>query len=543
MSLRAYKEKRDFTRTAEPPPKTGGRGEQSFVVQKHDASRLHYDFRLAMGGTLKSWAVPKGFPWTQGERHLAVHVEDHPLEYAKFEGIIPKGEYGGGTVMVWDAGHFEVLGDEPLRALHRGKLHLHLKGRKLQGEWTLVRTRTDEEKEHWLLMKSGADAKPLSPREDDKSVLTGRTLEQIAAEKKATWRSNRTVANRASAEKKVPVTATSAMPRRGRRKSAALKFIEPMKAKLVSEPPSRGEWIYELKWDGYRALIIKDGPLVEIYSRNQKLLTAEFPELRDAVSSLGAERAVIDGEIVALNAEGQSSFQLLQARAMGRKRPPIFLYAFDLLHLDRRDLLRTPLIERKHLLGELLRLGPETIRFSANLEGDIRAILREIRLRGMEGVVGKRSDSLYEPGARDGTWVKVKCGNVQEFVIGGFTDPQGSRPYLGALHVGYFEGEEFRYAGKVGTGFDAEMLRFLRGKLDRLRTEQCPFTDIPTKNAGKWTRNMSPAAMRAAHWTKAKLVCQLEFAEWTQDAALRQPVFLGLRKDKEPREVIRERPA
>lgn len=558
MSLREYQKKRDFERTAEPAPRTTKsqkKGVLGFVVQKHDASRLHYDFRLEMEGVLKSWAVPKGFPWQQGERHLAVQVEDHPLEYARFEGVIPKGEYGGGTVMVWDEGTYEVVDDEPVRALHRGKLHLRLKGKKLKGEWTLIRTRSDAEKEHWLLLKTGESLAQISEKRDDESVLSRRSMQEIAQQKTATWHSTGQEWEVGQKTKRRAVQASTRSPSRKEeqpakssrrstpsKKGKRLGFLEPMKAKLVDEPPSRGEWVYELKWDGYRALGIKDGTRVEIYSRTRKLLTEEFPEVRDALLQLPVERAIVDGEIVALDSHGRAMFQLLQARAIGHRRPPIFFYLFDLLHQDGRDLLQTPLCDRKSALEELLRNGPEALRFSANIEGDVRKILQEIGAHGMEGVIGKLRESTYEPGIRSGSWVKVKCGAEQEFVIGGFTDPQGTRPHLGAIHVGYYEGSEFRYAGKVGAGFNRALLEVMKQKLDAIAVEKCPFTDIPTRSRGKWTRNMSPAAMRKAHWVRPELVCLIRFAEWTDDGALRQPVFLGLREDKEPRDVIRERP-
>ena len=403
-------------------------------------------------------------------------------------------------------------------------------------------------------MKTAESIEAISPKRDDESVLTRRTMQQIAEQKTATWRSSgqswetgkgKTAPSRGGtkssarkAEEPTRSSRKSAAPRKAKR----LGFLEPMKAKLVDEPPAHGDWVYELKWDGYRALGIKDGTHVEIYSRNQTLLTAEFPEIRDALLQLPVERAIVDGEVVALDSDGHATFQLLQARAMGRQRPPIFFYLFDLLHLDGRDLLKLPLCDRKSTLQELLHNGPEALRFSASIEGDVRKILREISAHGMEGVIGKRRESTYEPGQRSGDWVKVKCGNEQEFVIGGYTDPQGTRPHLGAIHVGYYDGPKFRYAGKVGAGFDRLLLKMMREKLETIAVEECPFTDIPRKSRGKWTRNMTPAAMRAAHWVRPTVVCQIRFAEWTDDGALRQPVFLGLRKDKDPREVVRERP-
>jgi bifunctional non-homologous end joining protein LigD len=547
MSLREYQKKRDFSRTAEPPPKAAAKPRfgSNFVVQKHDASRLHYDFRLEMEGVLKSWAVPKGFPFASGERHLAVHVEDHPMEYANFEGIIPKGEYGGGTVMVWDVGRYEVLGEEPIRALRRGKLHMLLHGKKLKGEWTLVRTRSDEEKEHWLLLKTGGSVRALGVKRDDQSILTGRSMRQIAEQKTATWKSNRETSSSrveskpTKAAAREPSSPAAKKPASKPSRRAPLKFIEPMKAKLVEEPPSYGEWVYELKWDGYRALAIKDGESVEIFSRNHKVLTADFPEIRDAVAALPVARAILDGEIVALDPEGRPSFQLLQGRSIGRSRPVMFYYAFDLLHLEDQDLQKKKLCARKEALEQLVD-GSEVIRYSAGLEGDVREALDQISALGMEGVIGKLRDSVYEAGLRSGAWIKVKCGREQEFVIGGFTEPRGSRTDLGALLVGYYEGGKLHHAGKVGTGFNQKLLKSLRAQLDPLRTDVCPFAEPPSNKPGRWARKLP---IGKATWVKPRLVCQVKFAEWTDEGLLRQPVFLGLREDNDPRKVIRERPA
>lgn len=539
MSLREYQKKRDFQKTAEPAPRMPkSESGQRFIVQKHDASRVHYDFRLEMAGVLKSWAVPKGFPWIQSERHLAVQVEDHPLEYANFEGIIPQGQYGGGTVMLWDQGTYEVYGATPLQALQEGKLHLRLTGEKLKGEWTLVRTKSDLEKKQWLLLKTGENAKPISAKRDNQSILTKRTMAQIAAQRTATWQS---APEEQGPPKKSAPAPSPAKPKRTSR-NAKPRFLEPMKARLVEEPPAVGDWVYELKWDGFRTLAVKDGDSVELYSRNEKSLSTAFPEICAAVRALAADRLVLDGEIVALDKKGRSSFQLLQAHRSGRERPAIYYYVFDLLHLDGRDLLKMRLCERKTLLETSLQGSGDALRYSAGLEADVADMLREIRARGMEGVIGKCRDSQYHPGARNGDWVKIKCVNEQEFAVGGFTQPKGARQQLGALHVGYYDGKEFRYAGKVGTGFNVPMLRELRKRLEPLRQEESPFTDIPEKVEGVWSRNMSPAAMRAAEWVKPALVCQVKFTEWTQDGALRHPVFLGVREDKNARDVVRERP-
>ena len=299
-SLREYKRKRNFTRTAEPRARKGLKKGHRFVIQKHDASRLHYDFRLEMEGTLKSWAVPKGVPYQQGEKRLAMEVEDHPLGYRTFEGTIPKGEYGGGTVMVWDEGTYEALGSKsPARDLEAGKLHFILHGSKLEGEWTLVRMHGKEKE--WLLIKSGEDAKPISKKEDDRSAKTGRTLAQIAEEASG----------------------------------PALEFIEPMKAKPVDAPSPGSDWEYELKFDGYRALALKSGAKVDLLSSNGKSFNARFPEIAEGVAQLPGKQLILDGEIVALDAEGRSSFQKLQAYALGTEKPPLAYYVFDLLREDR----------------------------------------------------------------------------------------------------------------------------------------------------------------------------------------------------------------
>ncbi len=534
MSLREYKKKRDFSVTAEPAGEAAqSAGGRSFVVQKHDASRLHYDFRLEMEGVLKSWAVPKGFPTKRGERRLAVHVEDHPLDYADFEGVIPEGQYGGGTVMVWDFGIYEVEEEDPVRALEKGKLHVVLKGKKLKGEWTIVRGARDGDERNWFLIKTGEEGRPISRKLEEHSALTERTLTQIASQKTAVWQSHKAKAARAprarAAAKKTP-KAGSARPR----------FIEPMKATLVAAPPPGDDWVYELKWDGYRALAIKDGPQVEFISRNKKPLTADFPELAEAVAALPAETAVIDAEICALDEKGRPSFQLLQSRDMGRSRPALYLYGFDLLHLNGRDLLSQPLTERKAALEKLLHESDERLRYSAVIEGDVDHLLQQVRSMGMEGLIGKRRDSDYQPGVRSKAWVKLKVTAEQEFVIGGCTPPQGARKHFGALLVGYFEKGALHFAGKVGTGYNEAWLKRLSKLMEERKTSACPFVDLPKKASGRWSNGITAAEMRRCTWCHPELVCQVKFTEWTNDGSLRHPVFLGLREDKAATEVRRE---
>jgi bifunctional non-homologous end joining protein LigD len=542
MSLREYHKKRDFTRTAEPSgEETRHAAGAQFVVQKHDATRLHYDFRLEMEGVLKSWAVPKGFPTKRGERRLAVQVEDHPFDYKDFEGIIPQGQYGGGTVMVWDFGTYEAADPDPLKALAAGKLRCTLHGQKLDGEWTIVRGHDGDDR-NWFLIKTGADVKPISKQKEDHSAVTGRTLSQIAAQKEAVWQSNRDGhdAPAQSSTKKKPVKRP---PKPAAKKLGPTKpkWVEPMKATLVNEPPTGPGWLYELKWDGFRALALKDGAKVQLISRNNKPLTGDFAELAEALAELPAQTAVLDGEICALDPQGRPAFQLLQSREMGGERPPLYFYAFDLLQRDGHDLMAQPLLERKAALQALLENAPASIRFSGAIEGEVHALLAEVRQRGMEGLIGKLRDSPYHPGVRTKSWVKLKVTNEQEFVIGGATPPQGARKHFGALLVGYYEGKKLRLAGKVGTGFNQAWLKRLAKLIGDRETPDCPFTDLPKRGTGRWNQGTSAAEMRRCTWCRPELVCQVKFTEWTHDGSLRHPVFLGLREDKSPSEVTRER--
>jgi bifunctional non-homologous end joining protein LigD len=576
MGLTEYKRKRDFGKTAEPvgkPLPKSVKGANRFVIQKHDASRLHYDFRLEMDGVLKSWAVPKGLPWGKGEKHLAVEVEDHPVEYASFEGVIPEGQYGGGTVMLWDRGKYYVYGEDPLKSWNDGKMHLVLDGEKARGEWTLIRLRGDGSgKNQWLLLKTGSSDKPISKKLDDQSVKTGRTMKQIAEERDAEWQSNReekdssaksTLKRRIQAAlKKKDKEAAKITPRKGDKvaqvsnlrsnhkqveellknlPSAPPRFIEPMKPRLVEEPPKSGDWIYELKFDGIRAIAIKDGKKVNLISRNKNELRSRFSEIADAMKDFPVKECVVDGEIVALDEKGRSSFQLLQSIEMDGHQSPIRFYVFDLLQLEGRSLINLPLIERKQMLAALCQNVPEPIRYSGEVTGEVEALLKEVQRRGLEGIVGKQRCSVYEPGRRSGAWIKLKCVNEQEFVIGGYTPPAGARKHFGAILVGYYEKEKLLFAGKVGTGFNSKSLAELAKKFRKEARDDCPFADLPSKQGGQWVQGITPSMMKKMHWVDPVFVAQIKFAEWTRDGKLRQPVFLGLREDKKPTEVIREK--
>jgi bifunctional non-homologous end joining protein LigD len=573
MGLAEYKQKRDFKKTAEPagkPLPKKVKGASRFVIQKHAARRLHYDFRLEMEGVLKSWALPKGLPWKRGEKHLAVEVEDHPIEYEDFEGVIPEGQYGGGTVMVWDRGTYYVYGEQLLKSLREGKLHLVLDGEKAKGEWTLVRIRgRDNEKNQWLILKTGADAKPISKKLEDQSAKTGRTMQQIADERDAEWESNRETdqsqtsqfkarireaIKKKRSENKESVGEAHRRPtvepgnRSGRPTISSLpdlpsakpRFIEPMKAKLVEKPPATGDWIYELKFDGIRLITVKTDKKVSLFSRNQNDLSARFPEIVEAITDLPARECVIDGEVVALDDEGRSSFQLLQAHEMEGRKSPIYFYAFDLLQLDGKNLLGVPLEARKNVLEKLSTDADDPIRYSGAIGSDAEPLLDEVKRRGLEGLIGKQRNSVYEPGRRSGAWIKLKCVQEQEFVIGGYTPPQGARKHFGAILVGYYDNNKLVFAGKVGTGFTTKSLSILHKELQKEARNDCPFVDLPSKQNGQWVQGITPSMMKKMHWVNPKFIAQIKFAEWTRDGKLRAPVFLALREDKKPTDVVRE---
>jgi bifunctional non-homologous end joining protein LigD len=317
-------------------------------------------------------------------------------------------------------------------------------------------------------------------------------------------------------------------------------FIEPMKARLVDKPPA-GEWIYEIKLDGFRALAVRDGLRVRLFSRNGNDLGQKFPSIVAGLAKLRAEDAIIDGEIVALNEHGVSAFQLLQAYDLGEERPPIVFYVFDLLRLNGEDLRSKPISERKSELEKLVKAAPENIRFSASLEGDVDTLLEGARKVGLEGLIGKRKGSTYEAGKRSGAWIKLKINNEQEFVIGGYTEPKGGRAYFGSLLVGHFKGQKFLFAGKVGTGFTDASLKAVYRKMAENAAEECPFANLPEPRGSRFSPGLTAAEMRRCRWVKPKLVCQIKFTEWTRDAKLRHPVFLGLREDKAAFEVRREK--
>jgi bifunctional non-homologous end joining protein LigD len=505
--LELYNAKRDFKKTAEPAGKIAKRAGKSYVVQKHDATRLHWDFRLEIDGVLKSWAVTRGPSLSPGDKRLAVRTEDHPLDYGTFEGTIPKGEYGGGTVMLWDRGTWAPIKGKSAKDLDEGHLHFTLDGERMKGEWLLIRLkpRGKEKRENWLLRKID-DA--FAGGSDDlveralTSVTTGRTMQDIAEGKKP--------------------------PRRGgRSKSARLPAFEPVQlATLVDHAPSGAGWMHEVKYDGYRALIAVGGGKARLYTRSGLDWSDKFPGLIAAAEALDVGSALIDGEIVIFDEHGKPDFSTLQA-AITSGDPQAMFFAFDLLSLEGADLKALPNIERKERLRPLIPAG-SAFQFAEHILGSGEPLFKEMCNQKLEGIISKRADAPYR-GKRTQAWLKVKCIQRQDYVILGWTDSSNRMRGFGALLMGVHEDGALRYAGKVGTGFDAKALTMLRKELDK-RAVAKPATEMPRE------------AKRGAHWVKPELVAEIAFAETTADGILRHASFIGLRGGKSARAVVAEQP-
>jgi bifunctional non-homologous end joining protein LigD len=607
MALEEYKWKRRFEETPEPPPKVEKKSGNRFVVQMHRATRLHFDFRLEMEGVLKSWAVPKGPSLDPADKRLAMQVEDHPVSYFDFEGTIPEGNYGAGTVMVWDVGTWQPLSPVPVKGkyipgtatdaaamLAKGDLKFRLNGKRLKGDFALVHIRSrraGSKGNEWLLLKKHDDhAEPgFDIEQFDSSVLTRRTLAQIRGdEKSAEWTSSRPVGRGrlkaawladtlARVEKKkkaargkektttestekhggtsLRAEASAPTPRvektahkksakaaelpAGARPASMPTVIHPMLATPIEKPFDSEDWLFEIKWDGYRSIAFVQNGSLRLVSRNQNDMTALYPELKGLPNFVQAKTAVLDGEVVAVDEQGRPSFSLMQQRtgirhgrfrAPGRTEVPVVYYAFDLLYVDGYDLRRVGLEHRKQLLKQIILPG-DNLHYSDHQTTHGTALFELASQKGLEGIVAKRRTSVYEE-RRSREWLKIKITRELECVVGGYTDPEGSREYFGSIVLGLYDQQgRLLHVGQAGTGFDRKMLADVWKLLHQLETKTNPF------------HGEVEAPRLKVHWVKPELVAEIRFTEWTHETSeggpkLRAPVFLGLREDKDPKECI-----
>lgn len=570
--LARYRSMRDFQVTAEPSggpsPKKGKDPEGlPFCIQKHAASHLHYDFRLGWNGVLKSWACAKGPSYFTGDKRLAVQVEDHPMEYGGFEGIIPAGQYGGGTVMIWDQGTWEPqAGHTDVDAgLRDGSLKFVMHGTKMKGKWALIRMggkAAQERKPNWLLIKEhdaferSKDDPPVTEAEPN-SAVTGRSIAEIAGSEDHVWNSKDTAKGKAwfrqSGNRKSPaesaVDASSLFKVTGDGTRAKLRatskrkwttklksmpterqpgFVKPQLALLAAKPPAEKGWLHELKLDGYRMQARKDGGGVQMLTRSGLDWTERVQSVANEVAKLAVEKVTLDGEVVVLAENGTTNFADLQAAFQNGAKNVLTYFCFDLLHVDGHNARELPLVERKEMLTEVLQGSDEDLlRVSEHLVTDGERMFHKACEFHAEGIVSKKAAGLYSPG-RGGDWLKMKCLHEQEFVVGGYTLPSNGIRGVGALLLGYYDDEKLIYAGRTGTGFTQKTHKMLRGKLEKLERKASPFASVPT------------AARQGAIWVAPELVAQVRFATWTADAMVRQAAFLGLREDKMASEVRRE---
>ena len=609
MALEEYKRKRRFEDTPEPPPKVEKKKGNRFVVQKHDATRLHYDFRLEMEGVLKSWAVPKGPSLDPADKRLAMQVEDHPVSYFDFEGNIPEGNYGAGSVMVWDVGTWQPLSPvqvngkyvpgteaEAAAMLAKGDLKFRLKGKRLKGDFALIKMkgrRPGSKGNEWLMIKKHDDdvVEGYDAGDIDESVLSKRSMDEIAGDAgsrewksrpagrgklKAPWladaiarvekkkstlttgdaeeRSEKTKEqSRAKSSVNSVPSVVKAVGAVSRKTAAAPKLISgpvkrpmptaihPMLAESIDKPFDGPEWLFEIKWDGYRAVAFIENGKVRLVSRNQNELTARYPELKDMAQFVKGKNVILDGEVVALDDEGKASFSLMQQRTgfrPGGKRAtakadvPVLYYAFDLLYLDGEDWRKVPLEERKRKLQSIVKTG-DSLRYSDHYEEQGKSLFEVARSKGLEGIVAKKRESVYEE-RRSREWLKIKIRHRVECVVGGFTEPEGSRTHFGSLVLGLYDKQgQLIHVGQAGSGFNQKSLGEIWKTLQKLETKKNPF-------------HGEVEALRKVSWVKPELVAEIEYAEWTggtnegSGPKLRAPVFLGLRDDKDPKECLLE---
>jgi len=531
-SLATYRAKRDFSITSEPKAKRAKSQGNRFVVQKHDARRLHYDLRLELDGVLKSWAVTRGPSLVPGEKRLSVHTEDHPLKYIDFEGVIPAGQYGGGTMIVWDQGRWIPEGD-PHADYARGRLTFTLEGERLKGNWHLVRTRgkPGERNEQWLLLKSDDEAAWTSEdpdilEEETTSLKSGRTIEELAAQ--GDIRVDH--AAREKVARSGPEKSRRPLKVKGAKKGILPAFVEPALAQLVGSAPKGGNWLHEIKLDGYRMQARIDGGEVKLLTRKGLDWTAKFKPVAKALKDLKVPSALLDGEIVVEDEAGVSSFSALQQELKGGKGERFVYYVFDLLYLDGEDLRKATLADRKAALRLLFDDLPQggTIRFSDHLEEDGATLVRHACRMGLEGIISKRADQPYRSGRGD-DWVKSKCTQRQELVIAGYLPSSASKKAVGSLVMGVYEAGKLVPVGRVGTGFTSEVAGALYKTLTAIEMKASPLAS-----------KLPASASRGVKWVKPELVAEVEFRGWTHDGMVRQGSFQGLREDKDPREVARE---
>ncbi|QMT62063.1 DNA ligase D [Legionella sp. PC997] len=515
MGLEHYHQKRDFSKTPEPKGKIHHRNYHRFVIQMHKASHLHYDFRMELDGVLKSWAIPKGPCLDPDVKRLAMHTEDHPVEYLKFEGFIPKGEYGSGRMIIWDTGKWEPIDEDPLKAYNKGHLRFILHAKKLGGRWDIFKIRGEGT---WFLKKYDDDfARPLESfditEKEPQSVVSGLKVEEI--------REN--VSSQAPRKRALFKGFKLDLP-----ESPFPQSLSPQLATLAKEAPEGNEWIHEIKYDGYRMLAFKEGSSVRMMSRNHKNWTKEFRVVADAIAKLPIKNLLLDGELVILDEESRPNFQLMQNSIKGRTDKQFIYYLFDIVYYDKWNLCSLPLLKRKEILKSLIPDFHPIFHYSPHIVGSGNEVYEKACAYSLEGIISKLALSTYQT-KRTKTWLKLKCTKKQEFVIGGYTPPQGSRTHLGSLYLGYYNSKgDLIYCGNVGTGFSAATLREVTLKLNERISPKNPFS---LKN---------PPGYKTAIWVKPELVCEVEYIEWTSEGILRHPSFKGLREDINANQVTKE---